>query len=81
MGGSFGGGRGGGPARRPPGGQPPATGSGEKPKREAILDLARYNDERIRVKFAGGRESTPRSKIRLSLDLCNSPSHRSSKRV
>lgn len=28
----------------------------DKPKREAILDLAKYIDARIRVKFTGGRE-------------------------
>lgn len=28
----------------------------DKPKREAILDLGKYADERIRVKFTGGRE-------------------------
>lgn len=28
----------------------------DKPKREAILDLSKYVDERIRVKFTGGRE-------------------------
>jgi len=30
----------------------------DKPKREAILDLTKYVDERIRVKFTGGREVT-----------------------
>jgi len=30
----------------------------DKPKREAILDLAKYMNERIRVKFTGGREVT-----------------------
>ncbi|OCH91333.1 U6 snRNA-associated Sm-like protein LSm7 [Obba rivulosa] len=30
----------------------------DKPKREAILDLAKYANERIRVKFTGGREVT-----------------------
>lgn len=28
----------------------------DKPKREAILDLQKYMNERIRVKFTGGRE-------------------------
>ena len=28
----------------------------DKPKREAILDLAKYVNERVRVKFTGGRE-------------------------
>lgn len=31
----------------------------DKPKREAILDLSKYVNERIRVKFTGGREGTP----------------------
>ncbi|EIM80113.1 U6 snRNA-associated Sm-like protein LSm7, partial [Stereum hirsutum FP-91666 SS1] len=38
-----------------PQGGPP---SGDKPKREAILDLSKYVNERIRVKFTGGREVT-----------------------
>ncbi|KAF5352933.1 hypothetical protein D9758_007878 [Tetrapyrgos nigripes] len=32
--------------------------STDKPKREAILDLSKYSNERIRVKFTGGREVT-----------------------
>ncbi|KAJ7349500.1 hypothetical protein B0H14DRAFT_2487973 [Mycena olivaceomarginata] len=28
----------------------------DEPKREAILDLSKYVNERIRVKFTGGRE-------------------------
>ena len=28
----------------------------DKPKREAILDLSKYVNEKIRVKFTGGRE-------------------------
>ncbi|KAJ1020044.1 hypothetical protein NDA16_004324 [Ustilago loliicola] len=28
----------------------------ERPKKEAILDLSKYIDQKIRVKFAGGRE-------------------------
>ncbi|KZT05200.1 U6 snRNA-associated Sm-like protein LSm7 [Laetiporus sulphureus 93-53] len=30
----------------------------DRPKREAILDLSKYVNERIRVKFTGGREVT-----------------------
>ncbi|KAK7203686.1 hypothetical protein BZA70DRAFT_283177 [Myxozyma melibiosi] len=30
----------------------------DRPKKEAILDLARYQDREIRVKFSGGREVT-----------------------
>ncbi|KAE9403749.1 U6 snRNA-associated Sm-like protein LSm7, partial [Gymnopus androsaceus JB14] len=32
--------------------------SADKPRREAILDLSKYVNERIRVKFTGGREVT-----------------------
>jgi hypothetical protein len=28
----------------------------DRPKRQAILDLAKYVDHRVRVKFTGGRE-------------------------
>ncbi|PSR70449.1 hypothetical protein PHLCEN_2v13700 [Hermanssonia centrifuga] len=54
-------GRGGGRGAR--GGTGPSRGRGpqpsmDKPKREAILDLTKYVNERIRVKFAGGREVT-----------------------
>ncbi|CEH12928.1 related to snrnp protein [Ceraceosorus bombacis] len=62
-GGSRGGRAGGGAGRG--GGRGGASGSGaagasavsgpERPKREAILDLAKYVDKRIRVKFTGGR--------------------------
>ncbi|KAF5314248.1 hypothetical protein D9619_011780 [Psilocybe cf. subviscida] len=53
------GGRGGGPMKRPMGGPQPAFQQGaDKPRREAILDLSKYVDERIRVKFTGGREVT-----------------------
>ncbi|BFZ59035.1 U6 snRNP-associated protein Lsm7 [Saitoella coloradoensis] len=31
-------------------------GTQDRPKKEAILDLAKYKDKQIRVKFAGGRE-------------------------
>ncbi|PKY08591.1 U6 snRNA-associated Sm-like protein LSm7 [Aspergillus campestris IBT 28561] len=61
--GSFRGrGRGGGYDRRPRGG---AGGGGahhqhqqqqEKPKKENILDLTKYMDKEVRVKFNGGRE-------------------------
>ncbi|CAE6516180.1 unnamed protein product [Rhizoctonia solani] len=45
--------RGGGPA------------SADKPRREAILDLSKYQDERIRVKFTGGRQG----KLRIVVTL------------
>ncbi|KAF2104162.1 U6 snRNA-associated Sm-like protein LSm7 [Rhizodiscina lignyota] len=35
-----------------------AAGQQEKPKKENILDLAKYMDKEIRVKFNGGREVT-----------------------
>ncbi|KAF8797594.1 U6 snRNA-associated Sm-like protein LSm7 [Phlegmacium glaucopus] len=53
--GSARGGRGG-PMKRPTGPQPTNVPQAEKPRREAILDLSKYVDERIRVKFTGGRE-------------------------
>nr|GAT48175.1 predicted protein [Mycena chlorophos] len=50
------GGGGGGPRGGGPGGPGGGGGSMDKPKREAILDLSKYVNERIRVKFTGGRE-------------------------
>ncbi|PFH47542.1 hypothetical protein AMATHDRAFT_67557 [Amanita thiersii Skay4041] len=38
--------------------QQPQLPSGDKPRREAILDLTKYVNEKIRVKFTGGREVT-----------------------
>jgi len=35
---------------------PPPGADANKSKREAILDLSKYVNERIRVKFTGGRE-------------------------
>jgi U6 snRNA-associated Sm-like protein LSm7 len=47
---------------RPPGGSSLSHGGPgaptDKPKREAILDLSKYVNEKIRVKFTGGREGT-----------------------
>jgi len=41
------------------GGRPPLPNTeANKSKREAILDLSKYVNERIRVKFTGGREVT-----------------------
>jgi len=37
---------------------PAKQGDGEKRKKESILDLSRFIDKKIRVKFAGGRESS-----------------------
>ncbi|KAF9189966.1 Sm-like protein lsm7 [Haplosporangium sp. Z 11] len=49
-GGRGGGGRGGGR-----GGHSSHT---ERPKKESILDLGKYMDQKIRVKYSGGREGT-----------------------
>ncbi|KAF8658434.1 hypothetical protein AX16_001985 [Volvariella volvacea WC 439] len=45
---------------RAPGTPTPAqsASTSEKPRRESILDLSKYVNERIRVKFTGGREVT-----------------------
>jgi hypothetical protein len=57
--GSFRGGRGGGGGGRG-GRQQQKTGGGaaqqEKPKKENILDLGKYMDKEVQVKFNGGRE-------------------------
>lgn len=50
--GGRGGGRGGGGG----GGGPHASQQQEKPKKENILDLAKYLDKQVSVKFNGGRE-------------------------
>ncbi|KAL2017613.1 hypothetical protein VTK56DRAFT_1933 [Thermocarpiscus australiensis] len=64
-GGSRGGGRGagGGPSGTARGGGGAAAGGQagqerERPKKENILDLKKYMDKRITVKFNGGREAT-----------------------
>ncbi|KAI1403157.1 like-Sm domain-containing protein [Hypoxylon fuscum] len=56
--GGRGGGRGGHGAdsNHPPGSAPPQE--RERPKKENILDLSKYVDKRITVKFNGGREVT-----------------------
>jgi len=53
--GSSGAARGSGAGRHGPQGPQPTM---DKPKREAILDLSKYVNEKIRVKFTGGREVT-----------------------
>ncbi|KAL5525234.1 LSM7 [Sanghuangporus sanghuang] len=40
------------------GAQAASSSAADKPKREAILDLQKYMNERVRVKFTGGREVT-----------------------
>lgn len=55
-GGGGGGGRGGGERGRGGGGRGGHTQGPEKPKKENILDLAKYMDKEIMVKFNGGRE-------------------------
>ena len=52
------GGRGGGRGGAQGGG---AGGQSERPKKENILDLSKYMDKQITVKFSGGREGTPES--------------------
>ncbi|KAL7788679.1 like-Sm domain-containing protein [Trichoderma ceciliae] len=52
--GGYRGGRGGGGGGR--GGASAGGGQGERPKKENILDLAKYMDKEITVKFNGGRE-------------------------
>jgi hypothetical protein len=68
--GSFRGGRGGGGGGRG-GRQQQKTGGGaaqqEKPKKENILDLGKYMDKEVQVKFNGGREGENTS------DLSNFP--------
>lgn len=34
----------------------------ERPKKESIIDLSRYVDKQVRVKFQGGREATGKLK-------------------
>lgn len=59
-GGGYRGGRGGGRGGGAGGERGGAGGAGgqerERPKKENILDLAKYMDKRITVKFNGGRE-------------------------
>ena len=40
---------------------------GEKPKKENILDLTKYMDKEISVKFNGGREGTVTTDVYLKL--------------
>ena len=60
-GGGFRGGRGGSGGGRG-GSRAEGQGSGdrEKPKKENILDLGKYMDKQITVKFNGGREGKPK---------------------
>jgi U6 snRNA-associated Sm-like protein LSm7 len=59
-GGGEGGGRGGGGRGGAHGGGHggASTAQAERPKKENILDLSKYMDKRITVKFSGGREGT-----------------------
>lgn len=58
-------GRGAAPHQKRPVPGPAFPQNADKPRREAILDLSKYVDERIRVKFTGGREGKS-----PSLPLC-----------
>lgn len=51
------------------GGRTGGGGPEDKPKREAILDLAKYVDKRVRVKFMGGRESELCTQRRVGLSV------------
>ena len=64
-GGGRGGGAGGGDHRGGRGGGRggASQGQAEKPKKENILDLTKYMDKEITVKFNGGREGTLWSEI------------------
>lgn len=42
---------------------------GEKKKKETILDLGKYLDKKIRVKFSGGREASGVLKGQLCFNL------------
>lgn len=65
--GARGGGRGGrGGSSGRGGGGGPAGDKGERPKKENILDLAKYMDKQINVKFSGGREGTKNGSARLN---------------
>lgn len=54
--GGRGGGRGGGGGGGDRGGGQGSGGDRERPKKENILDLSKYMDKQITVKFNGGRE-------------------------
>jgi len=41
----------------------------ERPKKEAILDLAKYMDKEITVKFSGGREGIAPSSLSFFLHM------------
>jgi len=51
------------------------AGQTERPKKENILDLSKYMDKQITVKFSGGREGQPsnRSMLRSSPLLTTTP--------
>jgi hypothetical protein len=57
------------PLNRPRGPPPQSSGlaAQDKPKREAILDLSKYVNEPIRVKFMGGREGPSLSSLSVPL--------------
>ncbi|KAJ3064387.1 Sm-like protein lsm7 [Podochytrium sp. JEL0797] len=57
-GGNSGGARGGNKAPGRGGKQAQFPGGPSTPKKEAILDMAKYSEKRVQVKFAGGREVT-----------------------
>jgi hypothetical protein len=53
----------------------------DRPKREAILDLSKYVNERLRVKFVGGREGMPLLLRAICTHIDIYSSHRIVKRI
>lgn len=72
--GGGGGGRGGSERGRGGGARGGHTQGAEKPKKENILDLAKYMDKEIMVKFNGGRESE--LALLLFLGVCSARDER-----
>ncbi len=68
----------GGPGGRGGGGGGGAGEGQERPKKENILDLAKYMDKQIRVKFSGGREGMI---IFLSIHFLLSPEKKRGERI
>jgi U6 snRNA-associated Sm-like protein LSm7 len=64
-GGSRGGGRGGGHGGGRGGHHKDSGSAAERPKKENILDLNRFMDKQMRVKFNGGREGTFSSSLEV----------------
>jgi len=52
-------------AAPPPKGQSDGAAAGARPKKETVLELSKYLDKVVRVKFQGGREGA-----RFFVDCC-----------